>query len=202
VQQIDLEQSGHAKAVKVSLDGLCRCIFACRRLFAGGAGVHVDFHADRYFDDHGGLPGHFGALLVKNLTNFLYVWRALTLIKPMPLSYRWTLTLRCSALIGISLLGQIITHEGISVWLDPLTDPAATLEYFECPPYFGHWNASHLTKNPVVNSSGNRSSGEVTPHAIGNFECGWINALIGRNRVVPIELPVFLCRHDELPSLN
>jgi len=35
-----------------------------RRLFAGGAGVHVDFHADRYFDDLGGLPGHF-ALLVK-----------------------------------------------------------------------------------------------------------------------------------------
>jgi len=27
-----------------------------RRLFAGGAGVHVDFHADRYFDDLGVLP--------------------------------------------------------------------------------------------------------------------------------------------------
>ena len=43
-----------------------------RRLFAGGAGVHVDFHADRYFDDLGGLPGHFVSL-VKNRMNFTSV---------------------------------------------------------------------------------------------------------------------------------
>ena len=28
------------------------------RLFAGGAGVHVDFHADRHFNDFWSLPGH------------------------------------------------------------------------------------------------------------------------------------------------
>jgi hypothetical protein len=35
-------------------------MLGCRkRLFAGRAGVHVDFHANRHFDDLGGLPGHF-----------------------------------------------------------------------------------------------------------------------------------------------
>jgi hypothetical protein len=34
-------------------------MLGCRkRLFAGRAGVHVDFHANRHFDDLGGLPGH------------------------------------------------------------------------------------------------------------------------------------------------
>jgi hypothetical protein len=31
------------------------------RLFASRAGVHVDFHADRHFDDFWSLPGHFGS---------------------------------------------------------------------------------------------------------------------------------------------
>jgi hypothetical protein len=31
------------------------------RLFAGGARIHVDFHADRHFYDLWGLPGHFGS---------------------------------------------------------------------------------------------------------------------------------------------
>jgi hypothetical protein len=31
----------------------------CRfRLFAGRAGVHVDFHADRHFNNFWSLPGH------------------------------------------------------------------------------------------------------------------------------------------------
>jgi hypothetical protein len=29
------------------------------RLFASSAGVHVDFHANRHFDDLWSLPGHF-----------------------------------------------------------------------------------------------------------------------------------------------
>jgi hypothetical protein len=74
------------------------------------------------------------------------------------------------ALIGIPLLGQIITHERISIWLDPFTDPAATLKRFTRPLYSGHRNAGHLTKNLVLNFCGKSSSGEVTPHAIGNFE--------------------------------
>jgi hypothetical protein len=36
----------------------------CRfRLFAGRAGVHVDFHANRHFNDFWSLPGHFGLSL-------------------------------------------------------------------------------------------------------------------------------------------
>jgi hypothetical protein len=31
------------------------------RLFAGGAHIHVDFHAAGHFDDLGGFPGHFGS---------------------------------------------------------------------------------------------------------------------------------------------
>jgi hypothetical protein len=30
-------------------------------LLAGGARIHVDFHADRHFDDLWCLPGHFGS---------------------------------------------------------------------------------------------------------------------------------------------
>jgi hypothetical protein len=30
-------------------------------LLAGGARIHVDFHADRHFDDLRGFPGHFGS---------------------------------------------------------------------------------------------------------------------------------------------
>jgi hypothetical protein len=37
------------------------------RLLAGRARIHIDFHADRHFDDLWGLPGHL-ALLV-NRTN-------------------------------------------------------------------------------------------------------------------------------------
>src|SRR4051794_31635069 len=33
------------------------------RLFARGAGVHVDFHADRHFDDFWSFPGHRGLLI-------------------------------------------------------------------------------------------------------------------------------------------
>jgi hypothetical protein len=32
----------------------------CSRLLAGRAGIHVDFHADRHFDDLRRFPGHFG----------------------------------------------------------------------------------------------------------------------------------------------
>jgi hypothetical protein len=32
------------------------------RLFAGGARIHVDFHADRHFDDLGCFPGHLALL--------------------------------------------------------------------------------------------------------------------------------------------
>ena len=32
---------------------------AIARLFAGRTGVHVDFHADRHFDDFWSLPSHF-----------------------------------------------------------------------------------------------------------------------------------------------
>jgi hypothetical protein len=31
------------------------------RLLAGGARIHVNFHANRHFDDLRGFPGHFGA---------------------------------------------------------------------------------------------------------------------------------------------
>jgi hypothetical protein len=41
-----------------------------KRLFAGRAGVHIDFHADRHFDDLWGLPGHFADLLL-NRDDFL-----------------------------------------------------------------------------------------------------------------------------------
>jgi hypothetical protein len=33
------------------------------RLLAGGARIHVDFHADRHFYDFWGFPSHFGSLL-------------------------------------------------------------------------------------------------------------------------------------------
>jgi len=33
----------------------------CCRLLAGSAGIHVDFHADRHFDNLGCFPGHFGS---------------------------------------------------------------------------------------------------------------------------------------------
>src|SRR5437016_10884020 len=32
-----------------------------RRLLAGGAHIHVDFHAARHFDDLRCFPGHFGS---------------------------------------------------------------------------------------------------------------------------------------------
>jgi hypothetical protein len=35
-----------------------------RRLLAGGACIHVDFHADRHFDDLGGFPGHLALLVI------------------------------------------------------------------------------------------------------------------------------------------
>jgi hypothetical protein len=31
------------------------------RLLARGTRIHVDFHADRHFDDFRGFPGHFGS---------------------------------------------------------------------------------------------------------------------------------------------
>jgi hypothetical protein len=36
------------------------------RLLAGGAGIHVDFHAHRHFDDLWCFPGHFGSPLLVN----------------------------------------------------------------------------------------------------------------------------------------
>jgi hypothetical protein len=36
------------------------------RLFASRAGIHVDFHADRHFDDLWSLPRHFGSPLEQN----------------------------------------------------------------------------------------------------------------------------------------
>ncbi len=39
---------------------------SCRNdLFAGRAGVHVDFHAHRHFDDFGSLPGHLRSPLAR-----------------------------------------------------------------------------------------------------------------------------------------
>jgi hypothetical protein len=32
----------------------------CSRLLAGRAGIHIDFHADRHFDDLRRFPGHLG----------------------------------------------------------------------------------------------------------------------------------------------
>jgi hypothetical protein len=44
---------------------------SCRdRLLAGGARIHVDFHADRHFDDLWCLPGHL-ALLVDRTNSAL-----------------------------------------------------------------------------------------------------------------------------------
>jgi hypothetical protein len=34
-----------------------------QRLFARRAGVHIDLHADRHFDDPWSLPGHLGSPL-------------------------------------------------------------------------------------------------------------------------------------------
>src|SRR5579862_2976603 len=36
-------------------------MLVCRRLLASGAGIHVDFHANRHFDDLRCFPGHFGS---------------------------------------------------------------------------------------------------------------------------------------------
>jgi hypothetical protein len=35
------------------------------RLLAGSAGIHVDFHADRHFNDLRCFPGHFGSPCMK-----------------------------------------------------------------------------------------------------------------------------------------
>ena len=48
-----------------ALDVKCRY-----RLLAGGARIHVDFHADRHFDDLRGFPGHL-ALLFERTTAVL-----------------------------------------------------------------------------------------------------------------------------------
>jgi hypothetical protein len=40
------------------------------RLLAGGARIHVDFHADRHFDDFRGFPGHL-VLLVDRTNSVL-----------------------------------------------------------------------------------------------------------------------------------
>src|SRR6185436_9840191 len=55
----------------VPLSGTCqarkstcvRCEMRCR-LLAGGAHIHVDFHADRYFDDFRRFPGHLALPLL------------------------------------------------------------------------------------------------------------------------------------------
>jgi hypothetical protein len=39
------------------------CLYC--RLLAGSAGIHVDFHADRHFDDLRCFPGHLGSPCVK-----------------------------------------------------------------------------------------------------------------------------------------
>jgi hypothetical protein len=40
---------------------LFKKMLAYCRLLAGSAGIHVDFHADRHFDDLRCFPGHFGS---------------------------------------------------------------------------------------------------------------------------------------------
>jgi hypothetical protein len=42
------------------------------RLLAGGARIHVDFHANRHFDDLRGFPGHL-ALLVNGTNSALTI---------------------------------------------------------------------------------------------------------------------------------
>ncbi|MCP1763584.1 hypothetical protein ABIF64_008578 [Bradyrhizobium japonicum] len=37
------------------------CAETTNRLLAGGAHIHVDFHATGHFDDLRGFPGHFGS---------------------------------------------------------------------------------------------------------------------------------------------
>jgi hypothetical protein len=39
----------------------CSASQFARRLFAGRAHIHADFHSDRHFDDFRGFPGHFGS---------------------------------------------------------------------------------------------------------------------------------------------
>ena len=43
-----------------------KCFSYCSRLFAGRASIHVDFHANRHFDDLWRLPGHYGLLLERD----------------------------------------------------------------------------------------------------------------------------------------
>jgi hypothetical protein len=40
---------------------LVQKVAMCCRLLAGGASIHIDFHADRHFDDLRCFPGHFGS---------------------------------------------------------------------------------------------------------------------------------------------
>ena len=42
----------------------CSAARFARRLLAGRAHIHVDFHSDRHFDDFRCFPGHFGSPLI------------------------------------------------------------------------------------------------------------------------------------------
>jgi hypothetical protein len=49
----DLEQHHDRRSIPAEIRG------AVERLFAGRTGVHVDFHANRHFNDFWSLPSHF-----------------------------------------------------------------------------------------------------------------------------------------------
>jgi hypothetical protein len=61
--------SGNASRPEVHLQNVKQS----DRLLAGGARIHVDFHADRHFDDLWGLPGHFGSPSQNRTTTVLAV---------------------------------------------------------------------------------------------------------------------------------
>jgi hypothetical protein len=63
--------NGNRKAPPLLLTGLlsldrngCSAWRFARRLLAGRAHIHVDFHSERHFDDFRCFPGHFGSPLI------------------------------------------------------------------------------------------------------------------------------------------
>ena len=59
----DLPQWQRPQAAVQSTDRPGAVRSSRRDLFARSAGVHVDFHADRHFDDFRSFPGHRGLLI-------------------------------------------------------------------------------------------------------------------------------------------
>jgi hypothetical protein len=68
IQPNERQQSGFAQntsSVEEFLaqpDRFTESLMARRGLFPRRAGIHVDFHTYRHFDNPWGLPGHFGLL--------------------------------------------------------------------------------------------------------------------------------------------